>query len=197
MKVEPVMLGTHIIPDFTPYRDSLKKLTPRQYECLTWVGRGLKTKRIALTLGISPGRVDKHILDARGKMGGMGRDEAGMIVAAYEASLGNETGGHLLGAQLLGLFPAPEDGPSALADDDADAQSRRDGRLVDEQGVYPLVNSTLSPLVLVPLRPDGRQGNDLKRSYILTMITVLAAAALASLGSAVSLLTSFDTLARH
>lgn len=191
------MLGKPIVPDFTLYRDRLESLTPRQYECLTWVGRGLKTKRIALTLGISAGRVDKHILDARGKMGGMGRDEAGMIVAAYEASLGNETGGQLLGAQLLGLFPSPEDGPSALADDDADARSRRDGRLVDEQGAYPSLDRTLSPLVLVPLRPDGRQGNDLKRSHILTIIAVLAAAALASLGSAVSLLTTFDTLARH
>lgn len=94
MKVEPCHARQTHRSRLHPLSGQAGEPDPRQYECLTWVGRGLKTKRIALTLGISAGRVDKHILDARGKMGGMGRDEAGMIVAAYEASLGNETGGN-------------------------------------------------------------------------------------------------------
>jgi LuxR family quorum sensing-dependent transcriptional regulator len=57
------------------------RLTPRQLECLKWVGEGKSSVDIASILGIAPATVDGHIADACMRLGVRTRIQA--IVEVY------------------------------------------------------------------------------------------------------------------
>ena len=44
-------------------------LTPREAEVVGMLARGLQTKQVARTLGISPKTADRHVQNAYGKIG--------------------------------------------------------------------------------------------------------------------------------
>jgi DNA-binding CsgD family transcriptional regulator len=64
-----------------------KVLTPREVECLEWLGRGLDNERIARKLGIAMATVALHLTNARRKLGAATREQA--LVLALQRGLIN------------------------------------------------------------------------------------------------------------
>jgi len=58
---------------------SQKNLTPREIECLEWLGRGLTNGAIAKQLGITVATVALHLTNARVKLGAATREQALVI----------------------------------------------------------------------------------------------------------------------
>jgi DNA-binding CsgD family transcriptional regulator len=189
-----------IPPDIEKYRERLALLTIRQRECMLLADQGHSGKVIAKVLGISPSRVEKHILEARRILGNLPRREAARLVAAYEAEPGRSfEGGQLLGALSLPLDPAVQIGPvepeaagPVLQDDPAGPPGRLDADVRQQRTPGPM---DLAASVLA-LRSHRRQANDLDTRSTLTSIAMLCAAALVAAGSAVTLLNAFGTLSQ-
>jgi DNA-binding CsgD family transcriptional regulator len=59
-------------------------LTPREVECLEWLGRGLDNEKIARKLGIATTTVALHLTNARTKLGAATREQA-LVVALQRA----------------------------------------------------------------------------------------------------------------
>jgi DNA-binding NarL/FixJ family response regulator len=66
-------------------RRALDKLTPREREVLTLVGRGCSNREIAEALVLSPLTAKTHVARLFAKLGA--RDRAQLVVAAYESGL--------------------------------------------------------------------------------------------------------------
>jgi DNA-binding NarL/FixJ family response regulator len=66
-------------------RRMLDKLTPREREVLTLVGRGCSNREIAEALVLSPLTAKTHVARVFAKLGA--RDRAQLVVAAYESGL--------------------------------------------------------------------------------------------------------------
>lgn len=184
-------------PDIAAFEKRLASLTDRQRQCLVLAAQGYSSKEIATRLGNSSGRVDKHILEARGKLGGMGRQEAARLVAAYEASLiAGSQGAQKMGAQSLGL-PFPAVSGQSASTDEVDAEIADAGLLAAQQEGYR--GSVRFSLMdnLLPFRTSGRPDNDLTKNMTLVALAIMAALALVMAGSAASLLSALDALARH
>jgi DNA-binding CsgD family transcriptional regulator len=62
-------------------------LTPREVECLEWLGRGLDNEKIAKRLGIAMATVALHLTNARRKLGAATREQA--LVLALQRGLIN------------------------------------------------------------------------------------------------------------
>jgi DNA-binding CsgD family transcriptional regulator len=62
-------------------------LTPREMECLEWLGRGLDNEKIARKLRISMATVALHLTNARRKLGAVTREQA--LVLALQRGLIN------------------------------------------------------------------------------------------------------------
>lgn len=60
-------------------------LSPREVECLEWLGRGLTNAAIAKRLGISVATVALHLSNARNKLGATTREQA--LVIALKGGL--------------------------------------------------------------------------------------------------------------
>jgi NarL family two-component system response regulator LiaR len=75
-------------PPGEPARDA-SRLTPREREVLTLIGRGLSNKRIAFELGLSEKTVKTHVAHVLSKLGVADRTQA--AVYAVRAGLGPET----------------------------------------------------------------------------------------------------------
>lgn len=60
-------------------------LTPREVECLEWLGRGLDNEKIARKLGIAMATVALHSTNARRKLGAATREQA--LVLALQRAL--------------------------------------------------------------------------------------------------------------
>lgn len=58
---------------------SQRTLTPREIECLEWLGRGLTYSAIAKRLGITVATVALHLANARMKLGAATREQALVI----------------------------------------------------------------------------------------------------------------------
>ena len=185
-------------PDIAVFRTRLASLTGRQRQCLVLVAQGYSSKEIATRLGNSSGRVDKHIYEARGKLGGIGRQQAARLVAAYEADRTETSlGAQKIGAQSLVLpFPAAS-GQSDSSDDQVDADIADAGLLAAQQEGYH--GSVRFPLMgnVLPFRTSGRPDNDLNSNMTLIALAIMAALALVMAGSAASLLSALDALARQ
>lgn len=52
------------------------RLTPREIECLEWLGRGLRIEGIGSKLGIASTTVVTHLSGARRKLGAATREQA-------------------------------------------------------------------------------------------------------------------------
>lgn len=65
--------------------DRLAKLTPREREVLTMIGRGLSNTEIAAALVVSGATVKTHVGRVFSKLGA--RDRAQAVIAAYEMGL--------------------------------------------------------------------------------------------------------------
>src|SRR5687768_18136534 len=87
----------------------VKRLTPRERECLRLVARLMTSKQIALELGISKHTVDERIENARKRIGARGRYEAARILAIYEN--GGELPPIAWGPDSIGLAPPAGAGP--------------------------------------------------------------------------------------
>ena len=79
--------------------DQLRRLTPRQKDCLRLVADGHSSKSIARELGISPLRVDKHVSDASRILGTTSRAESGRLLRYWEQRPKGSGDGQRLGAQ--------------------------------------------------------------------------------------------------
>lgn len=66
--------------------DGLDKLTARQRQCLEGVLALKRTKRIAHDLGISPSAVEKHLAQARDRLGVASTSEAAQIFASFRGA---------------------------------------------------------------------------------------------------------------
>ncbi|WP_404478683.1 helix-turn-helix transcriptional regulator [Novosphingobium sp. BL-52-GroH] len=194
------MINIGHAPDVEKYRERLALLTIRQRECMLLADQGHSGKAIAKALGISPSRVEKHILEARRILGNLPRREGARLVAAYEAGLGrNCKGGQLLGALSLPLDPIVQIGPigpeaagPVLQDEPAGPPGRPGSTAGHEHAPGPMdLTVTLSAL-----RSYRRQGNDLDTRSTLISIAILSAAALVAAGSAVTLLDAFGSLSQ-
>ena len=73
-------------------------LTEREVEVLRLLARGLQTKQIAATLGISPKTADRHIQNTYGKIGVSTRAAATLFAMEH-------------GLMAWGEFPIPRTGP--------------------------------------------------------------------------------------
>ncbi len=63
---------------------TIDQLTARERDCLRLVARGMSSKEIALTLGLSPLTVDGYLKEAARTLGVSSRREAARILAAHE-----------------------------------------------------------------------------------------------------------------
>jgi DNA-binding NarL/FixJ family response regulator len=68
-----------------PVSEAVEKLTPREREVLTLVGRGQSNSEIAERLVLSPLTAKTHVARLFAKLGA--RDRAQLVVAAYESGL--------------------------------------------------------------------------------------------------------------
>lgn len=184
-------------PDVAAYRERLETLTERQQECLALLAEGFPPKKIAVILKIGPDQVYKHLTNAREHLGGIERSEAVRLFAAFQASdTSDAPGTQFLAPQSLGLFTYDDFQPDDPADDNPDAPVRHGGQLAEEQDLYILSRGTPALLGLMPIRSAGRLTNDLNPSKIMTAFALLTALALVLAGSAASLLSALDSLAR-
>lgn len=174
----------------------IESLTPRQRDCLRLVSSGYQTKEIAGQLGISPGRVDKHITNALRILGVSGRVQAARLLAEHERQdVASHEGAQWLGPQPLGLPdrpPAPShlspEGPNGLVEElpaTAARPATRSFWLSTPMGRLPL-----------PLPFARKRGSRNDLSPIETMIAMLlvATVAAAAAGATVSLLLALDQL---
>jgi DNA-binding CsgD family transcriptional regulator len=193
-----MMTKPPIPPDIKAFETRLASLTVRQRQCLALVAQGYSSKEVATRLGNSSGRVDKHIYEARGKLGGIARQEAARLVAAYEADRTETSqGAQKIGAQSLGLpFPAAS-GQSESTDAQVDADIADVGLLAAQQEGYHGSVRFLFMGNLLPFRTSGRPDNDLNSNMTLIALAIMAALALVMAGSAASLLSALDALVRH
>jgi len=97
--------------DVAKLDEQIRRLTPRQKDCLRLVTRGHQSKSIARELGISSQRVDKHIAEARRILGTPSRSEAARLLCAWEQQRDASTAGILSGAPSFALSNE-SDGPS-------------------------------------------------------------------------------------
>lgn len=72
-------------------RSAIEGLSPRERECLALAGRHLSSKEIARRLGLSPGTVDAHLVNAMRKLGVASRREAIRLMEMSEPN-GNLSG---------------------------------------------------------------------------------------------------------
>lgn len=82
--------------------EAVKRLTPREKECLRLVAQLMTSKQIALQLGISKHTVDERIERARRRIGAPGRYDAARILASHESGAAPpiESGPHTVGLAL-------------------------------------------------------------------------------------------------
>jgi DNA-binding CsgD family transcriptional regulator len=97
----------------------LRRLTPRQKDCLRLVAPDYHSKSIARDLGISALRVDKHIGDARRILGVSSRFEGARLLRAWEQQHADRTGTHHWGAPSSGLLPGSRPLPDRETDNAA------------------------------------------------------------------------------
>ncbi len=174
----------------------IESLTPRQRDCLRLVANGYQTKEIAERLGISPGRVDKHITGALRVLGVSGRVQAARLLADHEKQqIAPHEGAQWLGAQPLGL----PDEPSPPSHNPSQGSNG-----LEEELPATAVRPVAPPFWLgmpmgrlpLPLPFATKRGlrNDL--SPLETVIAMLAVAAVgaAAAGATVSLLLALDQL---
>ena len=73
-------VATYAVGNFFHFRESrdriLKRVTPREFDCLLWSAEGKTDWEISVILGISKSTVAKHILSAREKLGAVNKGHA-------------------------------------------------------------------------------------------------------------------------
>jgi len=84
------ILASALVPDLAPRRSAPDRLTPRQREVLTLVGRGLAAKEIARQLGISVKTVEQHKSKIFGALGVPNQAAAAFVSAAAGAGRSDE-----------------------------------------------------------------------------------------------------------
>ena len=176
-----------------PLIDRLRRLTPRQKDCLRLARPGYPSKSIARDLDISPLRVDGHIGDAKRVLGLASRFEAARLLRSWEAGEGTPS----LGVQM-GVQSAPLSHPD-------DLHSDRDA--VDTKGMEP--PSTETPAVAgscsaetarddgtAPSHRLGRSAYDVQvaPSFFVVAVSILAIAI--AIGAVTALLIAFDWIGR-
>ncbi|MDH4744584.1 helix-turn-helix transcriptional regulator [Sphingomonas sp. CBMAI 2297] len=119
---------------------TIDQLTARERDCLRLVARGMSSKEIALTLGLSPLTVDGYLKEAARTLGVSSRREAARILAAHEH-----------------LSPqAPETPPQNLGAEPVDL-----AETVHSEVPLPPKRSEAEPRFRVPFLRQGKQTNDL------------------------------------
>jgi DNA-binding CsgD family transcriptional regulator len=119
---------------------TIDQLTARERDCLRLVARGMSSKEIALTLGLSPLTVDGYLKEAARTLGVSSRREAARILAAHEH-----------------LSPqAPEKPPQNLGAEPVDL-----AETVHSEVPLPPKRSEAEPRFRVPFLRQGKQTNDL------------------------------------
>lgn len=119
---------------------TIDQLTARERDCLRLVARGMSSKEIALTLGLSPLTVDGYLKEAARTLGVSSRREAARILAAHEH-----------------LSPqAPEKPSQNLGAEPVDL-----AETVHSEVPLPPKRSEAEPRFRVPFLRQGKQTNDL------------------------------------
>ncbi|MDE8652256.1 response regulator transcription factor [Novosphingobium album (ex Liu et al. 2023)] len=117
----------------------LERLSPRQQQCLRLVYERRTSKEIALELGLGTGTVDAYLKEAIAVLGARNRRHAAELLHAHDEKTCSPG---KLGAETLGV------GTSG----DGEAERFQDGRSSNWTS-------------LLPYRPHGANGNDLKPLY--------------------------------
>ena len=176
--------------------DRIERITPRQRDCLRLVASGYQTKEIAQRLGISPGRVDKHVTSALRVLGVSGRVQAARLLADHEKrQIEPNEGAQRLGAQPLGL----PDEHSSLSHDSTEGSNG-----LEEETPAIAARPALKPFWLrmrmgrpsLPLPFATKRGlrNDLSPLETVIATLVVAAVGATAAGATVSLLLVLDQL---
>lgn len=159
------------------------------------VAKGYQTKEIAKDLGISVHHVNRLIFEGRTILGGLPRRAAGRLFADWEARRAPQTeGGYLIAPQPMGLHKPDEVEPTVVIDHDAEALGLPVSSSTDAQASFGLTRDAIDWRRLMALRRSGRQINDLTFGDTLLSIAVLTIGALVAIGSAVTLLSSLNSL---
>jgi DNA-binding CsgD family transcriptional regulator len=174
--------------------ERLRRLTPRQKDCLRLARPGYPSKSIARDLDISSLRVDGHIGDAKRVLGVASRFEAARLLRSWEAGEG---------APSLGVQMGVQSAPLSHAND-----LRSDGNAVDTKDM-PEPPSTRTPAAAGSSsgqtgRDDGtapshrfvRSASDVRvaPSFFAVAVSILAVAI--AVGAVTALLIAFDWIGR-
>jgi DNA-binding CsgD family transcriptional regulator len=138
-------------------RDTVRKLTDRQRDCLRLVLRHMQSKDIGRELGISPATVDNHFRTAIQTLGVTTRLEAALVLQEYEAGWTSQ--------RLTSQSPAvanplekPTMNPSNNDGDGSRAMSLANA-VREEQTPFQTGFSSSFPL---PFPTNGKRHNDLR-----------------------------------
>ncbi len=170
----------------------MRRLTPRQKDCLRLVADGHQSKSIARELGISHLRVNKHIADARKILGTATRGEAAHLLLAWEQRNSASTDGPPWGAPSLGL---PQNDPllsKQTADDATEDMMEANVQIQPrpEESFLRAIGGH-ERLPIQSSRPGSRSDNDLGIPWTLALLIVIAAVFVAA-GAIGSLLLSLS-----
>lgn len=195
------MVSKNRPPESTNLDELFNGLTERHIEALQAILLGFhNSKAVARHLNISPGRVDKIFQEINKKLGVRKRGLAVEMFAEWRASQPAEDSQapfqatRFLVDQSPGLFEADELVFDRPVEYDAGAPDTPGGSFAEPQEPYSTSANGFAPIGLVPLILGRRPDNALSSRKTLIAIAVLAAAALAGVGSAISLLQSLTNL---
>lgn len=169
----------------------LRRLTPRQRDCLRLVAKGYRTKEIAAKLGISDSVAYKHISSACQTLGVSSRGQAARYLALWEQQFPEDEVGEKLPPQFLGVCDPAGLRSGVPVTNDADAPAIQ----LAEQRQDHFIASTVPGLMdFVPMRTRGRSQNELTSIHTMIVIGILTLGTIVGVGSAASLLTGLNSL---
>jgi DNA-binding CsgD family transcriptional regulator len=169
----------------------LRRLTPRQRDCLRLVAQGYRTKEIALKLGISTSVAYKYIASACQTLGVTNRGQAARYFALWERQLPDDGVGKKLPLQFPGVSD-PAILPSSMpVTNDADAPAVQ---LTEQREDHVHASAVPALMDFVPMRIRGRWQNDLNSVHTIIVIGVLTLGTIVGVGSAASLLAGLNNL---
>jgi DNA-binding CsgD family transcriptional regulator len=186
--------GAQTGPISGPLNDRLRRLTPRQKDCLRLARPGYPSKSIARELDISSLRVDGHIGDAKRMLGVGSRFEAARLLRSWEASEAISSLGVQTGAQSAPLPPAPDlrsDHEAVAVADMPDPSSQGAASVSRRSAVTADRDDRLASS-----RRLARSAHDVRvaPSFFAVAISIVAIAI--AVGAVTALLISFDWIGR-
>lgn len=174
--------------------EQMRRLTPRQKDCLRLVAKGYQSKSIARELGISSLRVDKHIAEARRILGIASRHEAAKLFRAWELQQEAPTPSISWGAPGLALPESVKQPFNDGMDPNRGSDTAQMPTDTQPQEPHALNDGNRRPGYR-SFRLERRIGRESRKPTTLTVITALVAV-LGAVGAVAWLLFALDGLGR-